>query len=283
MCCTRIVAATVWSHGALPRTQPGLVGSAGLSAWLRPGSLRSSTLKPVIVLYTGWVTLSLLTPFYHPYARLWLPLEAFGWLFMAGVLRQYVDVAVRSCAAGKTLGGWLHGSSSDPLLVVRSYLLQQDLHVQAAVFGFIRETVDCPACSPRATRCESASAAIARDLPKIVQDSSRPRPAAGYVLPRPDRPASPIERQPSLSELLQPGDGTTWALLDMAIIRQDQGARCRAGPSSRPAGSWYARFPRNLSLPVLLDIDPGDRKQLRDAGPQVELRLMRPKRAGDLQ
>ena len=49
----------------------------------------------------GWATLSVLTPFYHPYARLWLPVEAFGWLFLGGVfvsIRSNVEVADRGAA-----------------------------------------------------------------------------------------------------------------------------------------------------------------------------------------
>ena len=56
-------------------------------AWL-PGLVRRNRTvdpAPVIYLYAGWLALSLLTPFYHPYARLWLPVEAFGWLFIGGV------------------------------------------------------------------------------------------------------------------------------------------------------------------------------------------------------
>jgi 4-amino-4-deoxy-L-arabinose transferase-like glycosyltransferase len=41
------------------------------------------------VLASWWLILSLMTPFYHPYARLWLPLDAAGWLLMAGVVVQF--------------------------------------------------------------------------------------------------------------------------------------------------------------------------------------------------
>jgi dolichyl-phosphate-mannose-protein mannosyltransferase len=37
------------------------------------------------VVGVSWLAMALLTPFYHPYARLWLPLHANGWLIMAGV------------------------------------------------------------------------------------------------------------------------------------------------------------------------------------------------------
>ena len=32
---------------------------------------------------TSWIVLTILTPLYHPYSRLWLPLELTGWLFLA--------------------------------------------------------------------------------------------------------------------------------------------------------------------------------------------------------
>ncbi|MHC5540550.1 ArnT family glycosyltransferase [Singulisphaera rosea] len=35
------------------------------------------------ILAVWWLVMSVLTPFYHPYARLWLPLHAVGWLFLA--------------------------------------------------------------------------------------------------------------------------------------------------------------------------------------------------------
>lgn len=38
------------------------------------------------ILGSWWLILSVLTPFYHPYARLWLPLHAAGWLLVAGLL-----------------------------------------------------------------------------------------------------------------------------------------------------------------------------------------------------
>jgi dolichyl-phosphate-mannose-protein mannosyltransferase len=35
-----------------------------------------------------WLVLSIATPFYHPYARLWLPLHAAGWLLLAGLISR---------------------------------------------------------------------------------------------------------------------------------------------------------------------------------------------------
>jgi|GEM_PF-1047866 len=38
------------------------------------------------VLGSWWLILSVMTPFYHPYARLWLPLHAAGWVLLTGGL-----------------------------------------------------------------------------------------------------------------------------------------------------------------------------------------------------
>lgn len=41
--------------------------------------------RPAVrLLAAWWFILSLMTPFYHPYARLWLPLHAAGWILLSG-------------------------------------------------------------------------------------------------------------------------------------------------------------------------------------------------------
>ena len=97
-----------WSAGVwcILAGQAGRV-SAGVLLW------SSSRLLPVLIPFAYWFTggsdavcdhsiagttepgqcgcwrwpglvLSILTPFYHPYARLWLPLQLLGWVLMAG-------------------------------------------------------------------------------------------------------------------------------------------------------------------------------------------------------
>jgi len=54
------------------------------------------------VVAVGFLTLTILIPFYHPYARLWLPIHAFGWMIMGGLLPRVVptvlDVQELLCA-----------------------------------------------------------------------------------------------------------------------------------------------------------------------------------------
>ena len=38
----------------------------------------------VMHVFVAWLVLLALTPWYHPYVRLWLPIEAFGWMLMSG-------------------------------------------------------------------------------------------------------------------------------------------------------------------------------------------------------
>jgi 4-amino-4-deoxy-L-arabinose transferase-like glycosyltransferase len=57
----------------------GLVVAPGLLFEGRP-ALR--------ILGVGWLVLSVLTPLYHPYARLWLPIHAFGWILVGGTLAR---------------------------------------------------------------------------------------------------------------------------------------------------------------------------------------------------
>ncbi len=43
------------------------------------------------ILAVWWILLSIMTPFYHPYARLWLPLEACGWMLLSGAIASIVS------------------------------------------------------------------------------------------------------------------------------------------------------------------------------------------------
>ena len=77
----------------------------------------------------------------------------------------------------------------------------------------------------------SACASIAHDLPKDVKTLRVfARPPVTFYLGQFARVS--LDRQPSLSELFEPSDAATWALLDMAIVRQDQGLEAELKRSS---------------------------------------------------
>ena len=54
------------------------------------------------LLGTAWLLLSILTPFYHPYARLLLPLQAIGWLVMAALVRELAVTSRIATEVGST-------------------------------------------------------------------------------------------------------------------------------------------------------------------------------------
>lgn len=54
----------------------------GMCGWLLASRYAASR-----VVGSLWLVMSVLTPMYHPYARLWLPLHAVSWFSMAGLIR----------------------------------------------------------------------------------------------------------------------------------------------------------------------------------------------------
>ena len=67
-------------------TVPDLGWWVGLAWAVRLALDARSTYR---MLASFWLILSVMTPFYHPYARLWLPLHATGWLLLAGAVVRF--------------------------------------------------------------------------------------------------------------------------------------------------------------------------------------------------
>ena len=174
-----------------------------------------------------------------------------------------------------------------PVVGPTGSLPSSQLHSRSMRYYLLRHDPDpsngAAAGRARAERfAENGLASITHDLPETVKTSARPRPAAVDLLSGPDHAAC-RDRTAGQPERIARGPATR------------QPGRCSTRRSSgktrisrwswtdrRPIGSWCVRFPRRLSLPVLLDIDPAVASS-ENAGVQVELRLLRPKRAGDRQ
>jgi dolichyl-phosphate-mannose-protein mannosyltransferase len=69
--------------GVVTSILPNLSGWLGLGRTPWPLCAERPSAR---LLGTWWIILSVLTPFYHPSARLWLSLHACGWLLLAGLL-----------------------------------------------------------------------------------------------------------------------------------------------------------------------------------------------------
>lgn len=113
-------------------TIPDLAWWVGL-AW--SGWLLADRRASMRVLGAWWIVLSVMTPFYHPYARLWLPLHASGWIMLAG------GVVTFGPFPGSALG------EPDPSIIYRKKVLAQGA---VALVCLVLATIHWGKATPRA-------------------------------------------------------------------------------------------------------------------------------------
>jgi dolichyl-phosphate-mannose-protein mannosyltransferase len=226
---------------------------------------RGPSTKASNLLCTGLVFLSVMTPFYHPYARLWLPIEAFGWLLMGGVLvglRASVEVAGRGAR-------WTWASSTDPLPWFTLSCLLAALISSKLQPGQQR----LPSLGP-SDSLRQAAQTIKGELPRDVRDlNAYTRPPLAYYMALGG--SVTVHRQPDIAHLLATGNTAPWALLDLALIRQQNTSE---QDLDRLLAGWtlVREIPTTLNPPTLLDIEPAAaRGALIDAS--APLRLLRRK------
>jgi 4-amino-4-deoxy-L-arabinose transferase-like glycosyltransferase len=240
-------------------------------AWFR----RSFATPTICVLAAGWGMFAILTPFYHPYARLWLPLEAFGWFFIAGLyalLRSSVAERDGAYPLGSRQGGrisWrarLAAAAAGVAVVAVS--TAQGWPWRKPFPGLLE-----PSDSLRLA-CRAVSSAIPSNVTTLRYFG---RPPTVFYLAQAGGPT--VFREASYQQLLGRTDTTSWALLDTALLRQEGKLKPALGELSR---RWtvVGSYPTSLNLPTLLDVDPsaaiGGRIDLSSP-----LLLLRPWRAGD--
>ena len=230
---------------------------------------------PSYLLLAGWVTLSVLTPFYHPYARLWLPVQALGWIIMGGVfvsVRTSVEIAGRGCR-------WTWNLASDPLPWFASVCILSGVS-DAISSDWTREAAPLRLLEPSDSvrlACRATQKEIPRDV-KSLRVFAR-RPVIFYLALGGGVTVFP---QPDLNHLLeQGGDRTSWALLDMALMRQDNMSE---EDLSRSLVDWVVvrDIPTTLNMATLLDIEPAAARS-GTLNVLASLRLLRPRRAGEVQ
>ncbi len=236
------------------------------------------------VVAVAWLVFALLTPFYHPYARLWLPLHALSWLIVGGLIAEFVAASNPSSTVASVAKPELttHGRrlARGPILLVAcllaAFVIERGGSTPWAPLSGLLDPSDS---------LRVACAEVAADLART--DSSNPvsrlrvlgRPPAVFYLSM-SSPV-PVHRVDGPEGLFQPGDPGAAAL-------DDTGLEPRPVVSDL-ANDWRVsrwvlsrRVENQLNLPTLLDHYP-EAAFGRSGGPAgppsrvSELRLYRPR------
>jgi hypothetical protein len=223
----------------------------------------------------AWLGLSIATPFYHPYARLWLPLHLLGLVVTAEYLRFGLDEHEWAMPSSHNSAGRAPAPPWSHLLwaVIILTIVTLRLDMRLGLFGGPGEF---PAILSSSDSLRSAVQKFLADLPDGTPGLRllvRP-PVTFYLGGR-----VPAQAEPDLAGLLQPRDPRLWALVDLAQLRQegDTGAATK-----RLLERWekVREYPTQLNLPTLLDIDPGAARAGRSDATLEPLWLLRPRPAG---
>jgi 4-amino-4-deoxy-L-arabinose transferase-like glycosyltransferase len=221
------------------------------------------------VIAMGALTLLILTPFYHPYARLWLPLHAFGWIVCGGLI---ATIARPHWWAERLASMWPVVRSGGVIWLSSACLLGV----------FAGEVYVTASRAPRPVSIVGgtdslriACAAIRAEVPKNVSRIRLyARPPVTFYLGG----ELPLEPMPSWDRMLGRSDSGTWAILDSAMLRQEG----RSAPWNNAMGrDWVLvkSVDANLSPGALLDIDPSS--ALNDSwDDSTAILLFRPALAG---
>ncbi len=200
------------------------------------------------VLGVWWLLLSIMTPMYHPYARLWLPLHGAGWVLLGGIVPRLLAFGSQN---EREFAGW-------PRSVVQGGLA-------ACALSLIWQVM---LTSPRPEPIPGLlgpTDAFRRNIDRVFPER-RPypfgllrvvaRPLATYYLGVQGHVS--FTRPEGLDQLLQEAPPGDWLLIDETQLRQegDLDASLRrlfADWEPVPGGGWV----EILSPPTLLDVDPG--------------------------
>jgi 4-amino-4-deoxy-L-arabinose transferase-like glycosyltransferase len=260
----------------------GLVGFTALCAYpgshwygplfwlglLHPAAARFLGVRPPLFLATAWAVLALMTPFYHPYARLLMPLHTLNWILMGGAV----------AAIQRTLDGLSRQSGPTALGMPRPWVAFAVVSGLVPI-GFSAAGVNDRAAGPgrfldASDSLRNACRSLKDDLRDVRSLRLYARPPVTFYLAG----TVPVAPQPSQDALFATGDPDAWALLDTAMVRQEGGRPGRM-VGLRDRWEMVDSVPTTLNWPTLLDIDPSA-GMVPSPDRSAPLRLFRPKRPG---
>jgi dolichyl-phosphate-mannose-protein mannosyltransferase len=202
-----------------------------------------------------WLLMSALTPFYHPYARLWLPIHAVGWLILSGLIVRFgpFDPGVKVTAADPSrLRRWrILGAVA--ALIVLALAIGQRGPIAADRFGLPRGPIPNPEIlNP------TDSLRLAVDQFKVMPNRPRGpipvlvRPPVLFYLALIE---IPVRREPDLGSLVRDAAPGSMVLVDRVQLEQEPDPMAAAHRSSQRF-EMIKPIPYRLSPATLLDIDP---------------------------
>lgn len=226
--------------------------------------------RSLFVLGIGWAAMAALTPFYHPYARLFLPLQAMSWLLLGGLFAEGRAMLERTGRAGQRAVAGIPMASM--AIAAGLWIGPVLIAVLSPYWEPARNIVELLAPSDSLRRGCRSLAETLRKVPAPLRAYARP-PVTFYLAG-----VTSIAPQPTMEALLKPREPGAWALLDSAMVRQEGGLRGRLGGAG---DRWdlASEVATTLNWPTLLDIDPGAASR-RLVDRSAPLLLFRPKPAG---
>jgi 4-amino-4-deoxy-L-arabinose transferase-like glycosyltransferase len=244
----------------LPRALPLAIAFAALCLLPHPGwwaavgwilvvsfSKARAATPATDLLAVGWAALVVLTPFYHPYARLFLPLQALGWMFLGAA---FLEVRSQVMEGADARGAQTREAANRFPWLVAASVFAAAIHalVPSGTTAIDRSFSPLEPTDSLRRACRSLGTEVprhVRSLPAYV------RPPVLYYLGE----STAVSPQPDLDHLVRLSSSSAWALLDTAMIRR--GSESRETLAALEARWLVARAePTALNLPTLLDVDP---------------------------
>jgi 4-amino-4-deoxy-L-arabinose transferase-like glycosyltransferase len=228
------------------------------------------------LLGVAWLFLSILTPFYRPYVRLWLPLQHLGWVILPGYSKANLGAK-----DGSPYTARLEWSRDTLAMTVIRVVVGAACFWVAYPLGLPIQLPSLFASNelPRPfAHSDSLRNAVRQALADLPAGSSGVRllvrpPVTFYLGGR-----ISAQAEPNLDGLLASGNPKLWAILDEAQLRQEGDLKIATEKLLR---HWEIvhEYPTQLNLPTLLDIDPGAARVGRSFAVNAPLWLLR-KRSG---
>lgn len=229
------------------------------------------------VLAAGTLVFGVMTPLYHPYARLWLPLHATSLVLVGGLIARLHSPSLGSQVAAALVGPRLSRRAMLPLGVLGGLLLVLGFGPSIAVAplpGLLDGSRSLRAATTAITGRYLASGSL-REVRAAV------RPAVLFYLATGPTPVRvPLRRVADPASLATRSTPDVLHLLDTALLPAE--VVRQPGQFPGPLADLDARAARagvatTLNLPTLLDLDPSaargldaaalDRARTRHLGP----------------